>query len=99
MFGKCAKPKESGKNGSRCLDDSDCEQDHCCARLLGVKICKPKLKLNQRCFVPFGGISYSLNEICPCVTGLVCEAAEYDLINFKKTKPKNPRLEHLRCTV
>lgn len=100
MFGKCGKAKQSGQAGARCLDDSDCQSDYCCARLLGTKICKPKLKLNQKCFIPLGGLDYSLNESCPCVDGLYCQAFEdnLDLFPSNKIKPKNPKINHLKCS-
>jgi len=35
------------------------------------RVCKSKYKRTQM-FVPLGGLDYSLNELCPCDTGLEC---------------------------
>ena len=72
IFGKCDHRIPNGMPGSRCSSNHDCSSDHCCARQHGEKICKPMLGRNQKCFVPFGGLDYSLNEMCPCQTGLTC---------------------------
>ncbi|RWS27420.1 dickkopf-related protein 3-like protein [Leptotrombidium deliense] len=52
--------------------DADCHPHLCCARQHGERICKAKLQKGQRCFVPLGGLDYSLNELCPCDEGLSC---------------------------
>lgn len=72
IFGKCDTPSKPGHKGSRCIDDSDCKSNLCCARQHGEKICKSKLQRGHRCFVPSGGLDYSLNELCPCDEGLIC---------------------------
>ena len=72
MFGQCEKPFEQGHLGSRCKDSDDCNDGLCCARQHGERICKTKLKHGQQCFVPLGGLNYSLNELCPCDEGLEC---------------------------
>nr|XP_046919967.1 uncharacterized protein LOC124499995 [Dermatophagoides farinae] len=72
MFGQCEKPFETGHPGARCKDSDDCNAGLCCARQNGEYICKPKLKHGQQCFVPLGGLDYSLNELCPCDEGLEC---------------------------
>ena len=73
MFGKCARPFKAGFRGARCTNASDCNVGLCCARQHGERICKPKLKLGYQCFVPMGGLDYSLNESCPCDDGLDCQ--------------------------
>ncbi|GAU95551.1 hypothetical protein RvY_07151 [Ramazzottius varieornatus] len=73
VFGRCRKEIPKGQEGSRCADDKDCSANHCCARQHGEFVCKPRLQLSQRCFVPAGGLDYSLNEQCPCEGGLVCQ--------------------------
>ena len=84
MFGKCAQPFAQGNNGARCSEASDCNAGLCCARQHGERICKPKLKLGHQCFVPEGGLDYSLNELCPCDEGFEC----------KRMKAKSKRLVH-----
>ena len=59
--------------GSRCHGNSDCQAGLCCARRHGEAVCQRKLTLGQRCFVPDGGLEYSLNQLCPCDVGLVCQ--------------------------
>lgn len=61
--------------GARCKDDGDCDAGLCCARRHGVRVCKRKLAPMQNCFIPDGGLSYYLNELCPCDDGYVCRAA------------------------
>lgn len=99
LFGKCVKPVEHGQVGAQCSSDEDCAKDHCCAKTLGFKICKRKLRLNEKCYVPHGGLDYSLNEQCPCSDGLVCEAIESYPGGLRTIMPKNPRVEHLRCSL
>lgn len=72
MFGRCEAPQVAGASGARCSAPADCNPGLCCARQHGERICKPKLKLGQQCFVPLGGLHYSLNELCPCEEGLAC---------------------------
>lgn len=76
MFGHCEKPAPPGEAGTRCNDSSDCNPGLCCARQHGERICKPKLKHGQQCFVPLGGLNYSLNELCPCNQGLECRSVK-----------------------
>uniref|UniRef100_A0A915I7L0 Dickkopf N-terminal cysteine-rich domain-containing protein n=1 Tax=Romanomermis culicivorax TaxID=13658 RepID=A0A915I7L0_ROMCU len=71
-FGRCASLPKLGHNGARCKDDGDCLPSLCCARQHGQKVCKPKLKLGQNCFVSEGGLSEWLNSMCPCDEGLIC---------------------------
>lgn len=84
MFGRCEKPSKPGNKGARCHESSDCNDGLCCARQHGERICKPMLKQGQQCFVPLGGLDYSLNELCPCDTGLECH----------EVKSKNKRSVH-----
>lgn len=72
IFGKCDVPSKPGHKGARCNKDRDCNPNFCCARQHGEKICKNKLHRGHRCFVPLGGLDYSLNELCPCDEGLTC---------------------------
>ncbi len=81
IFGKCETPSKPGHKGSRCIDDTDCKSNLCCARQHGEKICKSKLQRGHRCFVPLGGLDYSLNELCPCDHALEC----------LRVKPKHKR--------
>lgn len=76
MFGRCAKALKPGQKGARCRDASECATGLCCARQHGEHICKPKLKPGQQCFVPLGGLDYSLNELCPCEEGLACQSVK-----------------------
>ncbi|XP_046650245.1 dickkopf-related protein 3-like isoform X1 [Daphnia pulicaria] len=72
MFGRCQAKIATGEEGSRCHGNSDCQAGLCCARRHGEAVCQRKLTLGQRCFVPEGGLEYSLNQLCPCDVGLVC---------------------------
>lgn len=72
IFGKCEVPAKPGHKGARCFDNQDCNANLCCARQHGEKICKNKIQKGHRCYVPMGGLDYSLNELCPCEDGLVC---------------------------
>ncbi|KRZ61193.1 Dickkopf-related protein 3, partial [Trichinella nativa] len=72
MFGRCTMAAKPGHKGARCTGNRDCLPGLCCARQHGDKVCKPKLQIGQSCFVPDGGLSYWLNELCPCDDGLVC---------------------------
>ncbi|XP_077978904.1 dickkopf-related protein 3-like [Glandiceps talaboti] len=72
MFGKCVKTLRSGSLGARCKHDRDCDNGMCCARQHGESICKAKLTVGSKCYVPEGGMAYTINTICPCEEGLVC---------------------------
>ncbi|UXI22779.1 hypothetical protein NH340_JMT08722 [Sarcoptes scabiei] len=91
MFGRCEVPSKSGQKGARCNHSDDCLEGLCCARQHGERICKPKLKLGQQCFVPLGGLDYSLNELCPCDQGLECRTI------FKGKISKRKRNNVMRC--
>uniref|UniRef100_A0AAY5EAU3 Dickkopf N-terminal cysteine-rich domain-containing protein n=1 Tax=Electrophorus electricus TaxID=8005 RepID=A0AAY5EAU3_ELEEL len=58
--------------GARCKVDKDCEASMCCARHHGERVCKQRLALGESCFVPDGGLAFSINQICPCQEGLLC---------------------------
>ncbi|MGH0155075.1 UNVERIFIED_CONTAM: hypothetical protein FKN15_044344 [Acipenser sinensis] len=58
--------------GARCKLDRDCGGSMCCARHHGEMICKRRLALSESCFVPDGGLAFSINQICPCEEGLLC---------------------------
>ncbi|XP_055327418.1 dickkopf-related protein 3-like [Paramacrobiotus metropolitanus] len=106
VFGRCRKEIPKGQEGSRCASDGDCPSNHCCARQHGEYICKPKLRQSMKCFVPAGGLDYSLNEQCPCENGLICR---YEPLKpstaspVNKISPKNEWFqfssdtEHMRC--
>ncbi|XP_064380576.1 dickkopf-related protein 1-like [Dromaius novaehollandiae] len=76
MFGKCQQPAPQGQEGARCRGDSDCGAGACCARQHGERVCKRRLALAQGCHVPPGGLAFSLNQLCPCLEGLVCRPGE-----------------------
>lgn len=58
--------------GARCKLDRDCGESMCCARHHGERVCKRRLVLGESCFVPDGGLAFSINQICPCGEGLLC---------------------------
>ncbi|GCB73630.1 hypothetical protein scyTo_0002710 [Scyliorhinus torazame] len=72
MFGQCHFTVPKGHEGARCKVDKDCGASMCCARHHGEMICKKKLTLDMNCYVPDGGLAYSINQLCPCEEGLVC---------------------------
>ncbi|KAL8176184.1 UNVERIFIED_CONTAM: hypothetical protein K2H54_025207 [Gekko kuhli] len=72
MFGRCHPTVPGGQEGARCHQDRDCGPDACCARLHGEMVCKKRLHLGEGCYIPQGGIAFSLNQVCPCLEGLVC---------------------------
>lgn len=59
-------------SGARCKVDKDCGTSMCCARHHGERVCKRRLVLGESCFVPDGGLAFSINQICPCDEGLLC---------------------------
>ena len=59
--------------GARCRHDRQCGPSQCCAKRHGEKVCKARLAAGAYCYVPRGGLAYSLNEMCPCQHGLVCQ--------------------------
>lgn len=58
--------------GSRCKVDRDCDSSMCCARHHGERVCKRRLIRSESCYVPDGGLAFSINQICPCDWGLLC---------------------------
>ncbi|KAL7977222.1 hypothetical protein Chor_009171 [Crotalus horridus] len=72
MFGKCLQTAPGGQEGARCHHNEECSPGFCCARLHGEMVCKKRLLLDERCRVPQGGIAFSVNQVCPCLEGLVC---------------------------
>lgn len=58
--------------GARCKVDRDCGASMCCARHHGEQVCKRRLMLDESCYVPDGGLAFSINQICPCDEGLLC---------------------------
>uniref|UniRef100_A0A3B4UC23 Dickkopf N-terminal cysteine-rich domain-containing protein n=1 Tax=Seriola dumerili TaxID=41447 RepID=A0A3B4UC23_SERDU len=58
--------------GARCKVDRDCGASMCCARHHGEQVCKSRLIRGESCYVPDGGLAFSINQICPCDEGLLC---------------------------
>ncbi|OCT62101.1 dickkopf-related protein 3 [Xenopus laevis] len=75
MYGRCQRIIPGGHEGARCRQDKDCSPNMCCARHHGEMICKRRLPLGGSCFVPEGGLAFSINQLCPCEEGLICSAA------------------------
>ncbi|OQR76035.1 dickkopf-related protein 2-like [Tropilaelaps mercedesae] len=94
MFGECQHPPKLGRPGARCNHLSDCGPGLCCARTNGEKVCKPRLPLGEKCYVPQGGLDYILNEVCPCEPGLVCSVVEIK----REMKLGSVNYDHLRCS-
>ncbi|KAM5135084.1 uncharacterized protein ACMZJ9_017687 [Mantella aurantiaca] len=74
MHGHCQRVLPSGHEGSRCRQDKDCLPSMCCARHHGEMICKWKLPAEGKCYIPEGGLAFSINQICPCEEGLLCSS-------------------------
>ncbi|XP_051968020.1 uncharacterized protein LOC127633192 [Xyrauchen texanus] len=72
MFGRCIRSIPDGQEGARCKFDRDCAASMCCACHHGERVCKGRLVLGKSCFVPDGGLAFSINQICPCEEGLLC---------------------------
>ncbi|XP_028815709.1 dickkopf-related protein 3-like [Denticeps clupeoides] len=72
MYGKCLRSIPDGQEGARCKVDRDCGASMCCARHHGERVCKRRLAPGESCFVPDGGLAFSINQICPCSEGLLC---------------------------
>ncbi|KAJ6654828.1 hypothetical protein lerEdw1_006517 [Lerista edwardsae] len=94
MFGRCHQIVPSGQEGARCLQDSDCAPDACCARLHGEMVCKHRLSLDDRCYIPQGGIAFSVNQVCPCQEGLVCRRTA---VNRETSSEYQPDKSDWRC--
>lgn len=58
--------------GARCKVDRDCDSSMCCARHHGEWVCKRRLIRGESCYIPDGGLAFSINQICPCDEGLLC---------------------------
>ncbi|XP_040185723.1 dickkopf-related protein 3-like [Rana temporaria] len=76
MYGHCQRIIPGGHEGSRCRQDKDCLPSMCCARHHGEMICKRKLSAGSKCYVPEGGLAFSINQLCPCEEGLVCSSPQ-----------------------
>ncbi|XP_069560716.1 dickkopf-related protein 3-like [Brachyistius frenatus] len=72
MFGKCHRSIPNRQEGARCKVNRDCEASMCCARHHGEQVCKKRLSRGENCYVPDGGLAFSINQICPCDEGLLC---------------------------
>ncbi|GAB1603050.1 dickkopf-related protein 3-like [Argonauta hians] len=99
MYGQCEKRVRETSRGARCHTDEDCDASMCCARRHGEKICQPKLKVGQKCYVPKGGLDYSLNQVCPCLDGLHCRTTSKSKSSSrKKGWHYYNYFEHLKCS-
>uniref|UniRef100_A0A4W4H3D1 Dickkopf N-terminal cysteine-rich domain-containing protein n=1 Tax=Electrophorus electricus TaxID=8005 RepID=A0A4W4H3D1_ELEEL len=78
--------------GARCKVDKDCEASMCCARHHGERVCKQRLALGESCFVPDGGLAFSINQICPCQEGLLCRGNGMEFVYY-------PELNNWTCQV
>ncbi|XP_039596240.1 dickkopf-related protein 3-like isoform X2 [Polypterus senegalus] len=96
MFGKCHHSIPEGQEGARCKLDKDCGGSMCCARHHGEMICKRRLMLGESCFVPDGGLAFSINQICPCEEGLLCRKAT-DVPQREKEFVYRPEVENWQC--
>ncbi|XP_071812568.1 uncharacterized protein [Apostichopus japonicus] len=76
-FGTCQTAIAEGMLGARCRSDKDCGDSQCCAKQHGESICKAKLQVGAKCFVPEGGIEYVIDSICPCDASLVCRLVQH----------------------
>ncbi|XP_062451334.1 dickkopf-related protein 3-like [Rhea pennata] len=94
MFGKCQQPAPDGQEGARCRGDEDCGAGACCARQHGERVCKRRLALAQGCHVPPGGLAFSINQLCPCLEGLVCRPGEP---GREKATEYRPEKSEWRC--
>nr|XP_027223902.1 uncharacterized protein LOC113816081 [Penaeus vannamei] len=70
MFGLCQKRIKRGREGARCRKERDCGAGMCCARRHGEQVCQRRVPLGHKCYVPEGGLDYSMNQLCPCESGL-----------------------------
>ncbi|EMP33816.1 hypothetical protein UY3_09110 [Chelonia mydas] len=52
-----------GLSCARCRQDKDCGVAACCARHHGELLCKKRLALDESCFVPQGGLAFSINQV------------------------------------
>lgn len=94
MFGECRNTPKTGQEGSRCERAADCRPGLCCARTKSEKVCKSRLSLGERCYIPKGGIDFVLDEVCPCEEGLVCGSVSQQL---DMTSASVESYDHLRC--
>ncbi|XP_076327979.1 dickkopf-related protein 3-like [Tachypleus tridentatus] len=98
MFGRCSRPHKKGHKGARCLSDSDCRPKMCCAKQHGERICKEKIPQGHKCYIPDGGLDYSLNELCPCQEGLECRMTTDKKKRVEKLEWRFwTELEHVKC--
>ncbi|KAJ7313730.1 hypothetical protein JRQ81_005377 [Phrynocephalus forsythii] len=100
MFGQCQETIPSGQEGARCHKDEDCPPSACCARLHGEMICQKRLLLNERCYVPQGGLGFSMNQVCPCLKGLACrKMPPHREVPFEYSTDRNIGLIYTATTV
>ncbi|XP_042890736.1 dickkopf-related protein 3-like [Penaeus japonicus] len=97
MFGMCQKRIKRGREGARCRKERDCGAGMCCARRHGEQVCQRRVPLGHKCYVPEGGLDYSMNQRCPCESGLLCKytakqpASKHQLITLMSA------YEDMRC--
>nr|XP_054767667.1 uncharacterized protein LOC129274937 [Lytechinus pictus] len=72
MFGTCSETIPERTLGARCRNEKDCGSNMCCAKQHGESVCKQKLPLQAKCYIPPGGMEYVIDSMCPCEDGLVC---------------------------
>lgn len=75
LWGKCQEPLGTkGYKRHSCHSNKDCKPGLCCAKIHGVKVCRPQLQEFQICTNYLGGIDHSINHKCPCENHLHCVA-------------------------
>lgn len=77
VFGFCRKAVPRGTEGARCRKDRKCDSGLCCVKVHGEPICRRLLQEGEDCYVPEGGLGYSLNQKCPCAAGLICKKLKH----------------------
>lgn len=77
VFGFCRKAIPRGTQGAKCKKDRKCDSGLCCVKVHGEPICRRLLQEGENCSVPEGGLDYSLNQKCPCATGLTCKKVKH----------------------
>uniref|UniRef100_A0AAY3ZXR7 Dickkopf N-terminal cysteine-rich domain-containing protein n=1 Tax=Denticeps clupeoides TaxID=299321 RepID=A0AAY3ZXR7_9TELE len=88
MYGKCLRSIPDV--------DRDCGASMCCARHHGERVCKRRLAPGESCFVPDGGLAFSINQICPCSEGLLCLGRPIKII-WKTCMPTSGGISNKGC--
>ncbi|XP_022079852.1 dickkopf-related protein 3-like [Acanthaster planci] len=97
-FGTCQQIIKSGRVGARCKNDKDCGEGMCCAKQHGESVCKARLPLNAKCYVPAGGMEYTIDSICPCMEGLTCRRTPQVRREEELVWQFWTDYDHMRCT-